>query len=181
MAALYFSQPTGTAKGTEERRAMAMWDKLFKKKDEDSAGLNPIVQKSPPPSAAPRASAARPAPRPVPAAAPPEDPPAEKTESETKKRKKSESGTKTRATDDQALLKRGLLRQSKGDHDGAIADFSKAIELNGNCVQAYAARGVSREAKGDGAGAKSDYSKSIQLEIMNEINRQMRENPDVEV
>jgi tetratricopeptide (TPR) repeat protein len=164
---------------------MAMWDKLFKRKDEGPARLNPIVQKSPPPAAAPRASAARPSPAAAqaPAAPRPEAPPTAKGESETKKRKKGESGTKTRsrAADDQALLKRGLLRQSQGDHDGAIADFSKAIELNGNCVQAYAARGVSREAKGDGNGAKSDYSKSIQIEIMNEINRQMRENPEVEM
>jgi tetratricopeptide (TPR) repeat protein len=166
-----------------------MWDKLFNKKDEASTKLNPIVQKSPPPAAAPRVSAARPVPRPAPVAAsqapaPPkaEATPMAKPEGETKKRKKSESGTKTRtrATDDQALLKRGMLRQSQGDHDGAIVDFGKAIELNPNLVQAYASRGVSREAKGDAGGAKSDYSKSIQIEIMNEINRQMRDNPEVE-
>jgi tetratricopeptide (TPR) repeat protein len=168
---------------------MAMWDKLFKKKDEEPARLNPIIQKSPPPAAAPRVSAARPVPRPAPVSnrEASESPKAEaqpkgNPEGESKRRKRSESGTKTRtrATDDQALLKRGMLRQSQGDHDGAIADFGKAIELNPNLVQAYASRGVSREAKGDPAGAKSDYSKSIQIEIMNEINRQMRDNPEVE-
>jgi len=170
---------------------MALWDKLFKKKDEGPARLNPIVQKNPMPVAAPRVSNARPAPAPariVPPAPPPKpaevkhpDPP-EKLERETKSRKKKpEGGTKSRPRDDAAFVKRGLARQSEGDHDGAIEDFTKAIELNPNLAQAYASRGVSREAKGDGGGAKSDYSKSIQIEIMSEISRQMNENPDVEV
>ena len=30
---------------------MALWDKLFKNKDEESGRLNPIVQKNPPPVA----------------------------------------------------------------------------------------------------------------------------------
>ena len=157
---------------------MAMWDKLFKKKDEGSGRLNPIVQKNPQPSAAPRVSNARPVAKPATPA--PEKPTPERETNSRKKR--SDSGTKRmKATDDQSLLKRGLLHQSQGDHDGAIADFTKAIEANPNLAQAYAARGVSREAKGDSSGAKSDYSQSIQIEIMSEINRQMRENPDVEV
>ena len=102
-------------------------------------------------------------------------------ERETKSRKKSEGGTKSRPKDEGAFVDRGLRRQSQGDHDGAIEDFTKAIELNPNLAKAYAARGVSREAKGDGGGAKSDYSKSLQIEIMGEISRQMRENPDVEM
>jgi tetratricopeptide (TPR) repeat protein len=166
---------------------MAMWDKLFsKKKDEDPRKLNPIVQKSPMPAAPARVSAARPVPKPVeppPAKPPPPprvpEPPA--VERETKSRKKPEETKSRRPTDAETFLKRGLTRQSMREHDGAIEDFSKAIELDGNLAKAYAARGVSREAKGDGDGAKSDYSKSIQIEIMNEIGRQMRENPDVEM
>src|SRR5262245_13451710 len=164
---------------------MPMWDKLFGKKDEGPARLNPIVQKHPMPSAPPRASAARPAePAPVRGETAHEksDPHLPRAERETKSRKKGETGTKTRVpTDEEGYLKRGLHRQAHSDHDGAIEDFNKAIQLNGNLAKAYAARGVSREAKGDGDGAKSDYSKSIQIEIMNEIGRQMRENPDVEV
>jgi outer membrane biosynthesis protein TonB len=174
---------------------MALWDKLFnKKKDEHPGQLNPIVQKSPAPTAAPRVSAARPVPKPAPPPAPAPIKPApvvqEKSEirlpppeRETKSKKKAESNTKTRINpkDDKAFMKRGLARQAKGDHAGAIEDFSLAIQVNPDCGQAYASRGVSREAKGDSAGAKADYSKSIQIEIMSEINRQMRDNPEVEM
>ena len=163
---------------------MELWDKLFKKKDDGSSGFKPIVQKAPPPAAPPRVSNAKPAPKPV--APPPPPPPAPqpaavRPEREAKSRKKPEGGTKSRPKDEGAFVDRGLRRQSQGDHDGAIEDFTKAIELNPNLAKAYAARGVSREAKGDGGGAKSDYSKSLQIEIMSEISRQMRENPDVEM
>ncbi len=162
---------------------MALWDKLFKKKDDDTVGFKPIVQKAPPPVAPARVSNARPVPKPVAPPPPPPPPPPvlEKPERETKAKKKPEGGTKSRPKDEGAFVDRGIRRQSQGDHDGAIEDFTKAIELNPNLAKAYAARGVSREAKGDGGGAKSDYSKSIQIEIMGEINRQMRENPDVEM
>jgi tetratricopeptide (TPR) repeat protein len=183
---------------------MAMWDKLFKKKDEGSDRLNPIVQKQPMPSAAPRVSAARPV-QPLPAKGEPStkvrekpepespkgeretrsrekpEPEPPKPERETKSRKKPEETKSRRPSDSESFLKRGLARQAHGEHDAAIEDFSKAIELDGNLAKAYAARGVSKEAKGDGDGAKGDYSKSIQIEIMNEIGRQMRENPDVEM
>lgn len=163
---------------------MAMWDKLFKKKDEGSGKLNPIVQKTPMPAAPVRVSAAKPVLKPEPAPvkmhAPPPPPPPE-PERETKNRKKPEETKSRRPTDAESFLKRGLARQSQRQHDSAIEDFTKAIELDGNLAKAFAARGVSREAKGDGDGAKSDYSKSIQIEIMNEISRQMRENPDVEM
>jgi tetratricopeptide (TPR) repeat protein len=173
---------------------MALWDKIFKKKDEDPRALNPIVQKNPPPAAPVRVSQARPVPKPAPAAPPPPPPqtrsrvrsssrlPKVEEGPETKTRKKKEeTGTKSRPSDDAAFVKRGMARQQKGEHDAAIADFTKAIEMNPDCVQAYASRGLSREAKGDADGAKADYSKSIQIQIMVEINRQMRENPDVEV
>jgi tetratricopeptide (TPR) repeat protein len=162
---------------------MAMWDKLFKKKDDDSTRLNPIVQKQPMPAAPARVSNARPVAKPEPPPKAVEKPPPEppKAERETKSRKKPEETKSRRPSDAESFLKRGLSRQSAREHDAAIEDFTKAIELDGNLAKAYAARGVSKEAKGDGAGAKSDYSKSIQIEIMSEINRQMRENPDVEM
>ena len=163
---------------------MAMWDKLFKKKDDDSTRLNPIVQRQPMPSAPARVSAAKPVvkvepPPPKVVEKAPREPP--KPERETKSRKKPEETKSRRPSDAESFLKRGLNRQAMREHDGAIEDFTKAIELDGNLSKAYAARGVSKEAKGDGDGAKADYSKSIQIEIMNEIGRQMRENPDVEM
>ena len=161
---------------------MPMWDKLFKKKGEAASGLNPIVQKHPMPSAPARVSAARPVePAPVVKVQPKPATQVPKQEADTKSRKKPEETKSRRPTDAESFLKRGLARQAAREHDSAIEDFSKAIELDGNLSKAYAARGVSKEAKGDGDGAKSDYSKSIQIEIMNEISRQMRENPDVEV
>ena len=161
---------------------MAMWDKLFKKKDDGPSKLNPIVQKSPMPASPTRVSTAKPVAKPAPPPVRIEVPPAPpEPQRETKSRKKPEETKSRRPSDAESFLKRGLARQSHREHDSAIEDFTKAIELDGNLAKAYAARGVSREAKGDGEGAKSDYSKSIQIEIMNEIGRQMRENPDVEM
>ncbi|HVR85157.1 MAG TPA: tetratricopeptide repeat protein [Planctomycetota bacterium] len=175
---------------------MALWDKIFKKKDEGPGRLNPIVQKNPPPAAPIRVSSAKPAAKHVVKPAPAVDsstptksrhksssqlPKVEVTVETKSRKKKEETGTRSRPADDAAFVKRGIARQQKGEHDAAIADFTKAIELNPDCVQAYASRGVSKDAQGDTAGAKSDYSKSIQIQIMVEINRQMRDNPDVEV
>jgi tetratricopeptide (TPR) repeat protein len=171
---------------------MALWDRIFKKKDDGSGRLNPVVQKNPPPAAPLRVPAAKPAAKPPLAsnsAAPtksrnkssPRLPKVEEPVDTKSRKKKEETGTRSRPNDDGAFVKRGIARQQKGEHDAAIADFTKAIELNPDCVQAYASRGVSKDATGDTAGAKSDYSKSIQIQIMVEIDRQMRENPDVEV
>ncbi|HZF00203.1 MAG TPA: tetratricopeptide repeat protein [Planctomycetota bacterium] len=163
---------------------MALWDKIFKKKDETPGKLNPIVQKSPAPAAPVRVSSAKPVPKPVEAAPAKSRPKSSATlpaVEEAKPKKQRETGTKVKANDDAAFLKRGMARQAKGDHDGAIADFSKAIELNPECVQAYASRGVSKDAKGDTNGAKADYSTSISIQITAEINRQIRENPEVDL
>ena len=119
------------------------------------------------------------------AAAPPPPAPVEKkAERGTSTRKKpteTSRKTKTRLKDDEAYLKRGLERQQAGDHAGAVEDFTKAIEMNGSCFRAYEGRGVSRERTGDTAGAKSDYMTSISIQVNAELNRQMRENPDVSV
>ena len=39
---------------------------------------------------------------------------------------------------------RGLAKSAKGDQDGAIADFSKAIELNPKLAVAYFNRGLAK-------------------------------------
>ena len=53
----------------------------------------------------------------------------------------------------------GLARQTKGDLDGAIADYSKAIELNPKIAEAYNNRGLARYDKEDFDGAIADYTK----------------------
>jgi Flp pilus assembly protein TadD len=116
----------------------------------------------------------------APAPPPSSSPPKKETATRTKPKETSRR-TKSRVPDEQALVARGRKRQEAGDHDGAIADFTKAIELNAECFQAYEARGVSRERKGDTEGAKSDYMRSISIQVNAELSRQMRENPDVSV
>jgi tetratricopeptide (TPR) repeat protein len=53
------------------------------------------------------------------------------------------------------------LRQ--GDVDGAIADFTRAIELDPSSGLAYCNRGYARQAKGDLPGALADYHRAVAL------------------
>jgi hypothetical protein len=71
-----------------------------------------------------------------------------------------------------AALRRGVVLQAKGEHGPAIAEFDRAIELDSQCIEAYAARGISRELQGDVSGAKEDYTRSISFEVRAEIDRQ---------
>ena len=57
--------------------------------------------------------------------------------------------------------------EPKGDLDGALADFNKAIELKPDYVNAYDARGNVRSKKGDLDGALADYNKAIGLNPTN--------------
>jgi tetratricopeptide (TPR) repeat protein len=62
---------------------------------------------------------------------------------------------------------RGVARQNKGDLDGALADYSRAIELNPHDATAYNDRGVVKVAKGDLDGALADYSRALELNPRN--------------
>jgi Flp pilus assembly protein TadD len=59
--------------------------------------------------------------------------------------------------------KRGLAREAKGDHDGAVADYNRAIDLNPKDAGAYMNRGFAKQANGDQDGAIADYNRALEL------------------
>jgi len=64
----------------------------------------------------------------------------------------------------------GYAKWAKGDLDGAIADYTKAIALKPDDAKAYFNRGGVKGAKGDLEGAISDYTKVIELKPDDAIN-----------
>ncbi|HLJ13464.1 MAG TPA: HEAT repeat domain-containing protein [Bryobacteraceae bacterium] len=58
---------------------------------------------------------------------------------------------------------RGYLKKSKGDLDGAIADFTRAIELSPQCGDAYRYRWEARHANGEVDDAKADLVIAFRL------------------
>ncbi len=63
----------------------------------------------------------------------------------------------------EGFLNRGSARRFNGDRNGAIADFSRAIELDSKSVSAIYNRGITRLQKGDYEGAIADLSRAIDL------------------
>ncbi|HMF80187.1 MAG TPA: tetratricopeptide repeat protein [Candidatus Acidoferrum sp.] len=61
------------------------------------------------------------------------------------------------------LVNRGIEKGKKGDLDGAIADFDRAITLNPKDDAPYYNRAQARRLKKDAAGAIADYTKAIEL------------------
>ena len=59
---------------------------------------------------------------------------------------------------------RGLDRQNRGDLDGAIADYTRALQLESNDASIYFGRGAARQKKNDLEGALADYNKAIELD-----------------
>ena len=51
----------------------------------------------------------------------------------------------------------GVIKARKGDIEGAIADFDRAVERDPKYPHAYLNRGIARQTKSDFAGALSDY------------------------
>ena len=70
----------------------------------------------------------------------------------------------TQAADAQSaavFMKRGYAKFNKGDYQGALADFNKAIEINPQDSIAYYNRGSAKDELGDYQGAIADYNKAL--------------------
>jgi tetratricopeptide (TPR) repeat protein len=63
-----------------------------------------------------------------------------------------------------AYNERGVAKGVKGDIDGAIADFTRAIELYPKYGTAYNNRGLAKKNKGDLDGAIADCTRAIELD-----------------
>lgn len=63
-----------------------------------------------------------------------------------------------------AYIKRGSGKYSKNDVEGAIADFSRAIEADPKSVYAYSGRAYVKRRNADPEGAISDSSRAIELD-----------------
>jgi tetratricopeptide (TPR) repeat protein len=63
-----------------------------------------------------------------------------------------------------AYNNRGTAWKNKGDYDRAIADYSKAIELDPQYALAYYNRGIAWKNKRDYGRAMADYNKLIELD-----------------
>jgi tetratricopeptide (TPR) repeat protein len=64
---------------------------------------------------------------------------------------------------DVAYNNRGVSLAAKDDHDGAIADFTRAIRLNGRDYIHFRNRGDSWQAKDEDDRAIADYDQAIRL------------------
>ena len=73
----------------------------------------------------------------------------------------------TQAADAQSAddyLKRGNAKSDLKDYQGAIADYSKAIEINPKDAAAYNNRGVANRKLGDNRAAIADYNKALEID-----------------
>ena len=63
-----------------------------------------------------------------------------------------------------AYTSRGVAKECKGDHDGAIADYTRTIELNPKDAAAYTSRGLAKGRKHDHDGAIADHTRVVELD-----------------
>ena len=60
-------------------------------------------------------------------------------------------------------LNRGNTKYHLRDYQGAIADYTKAIEINPQYALNYINRGIAKGMSGDHYGACSDYKKAVSV------------------
>ena len=65
--------------------------------------------------------------------------------------------------DARGYLERGNVRAGLGDGQGAIADYTCALQLDPDLAEAYAGRSLVRYLQGDNLGVLSDYQQTYQL------------------
>ena len=63
------------------------------------------------------------------------------------------------------LIESGISKKNLADYKGAIADYTKAIELDPDYASAYYNRGNSKNSLKDYKGAIADYTKAIELKL----------------
>jgi Flp pilus assembly protein TadD len=61
------------------------------------------------------------------------------------------------------LLQRGAASLKKADFETAIEVFTRAIQLNAKCAEAYRGRGMALSLSGDPEKAKEDFTIAIRL------------------
>ena len=59
---------------------------------------------------------------------------------------------------------RAYDKSKRGDHYGAISDYTKAIEINPQYEDAYINRGIAKRNLNDYYGAISDYNKALEID-----------------
>jgi len=57
----------------------------------------------------------------------------------------------------------GIARLQQGNLGGGIADLTKALEIDPQCVEAYLARALARSYQGDLAGVRADLTKVLEI------------------
>ncbi len=69
-------------------------------------------------------------------------------------------------TDDMAknVLSNGKAKLASGNHKGAIADFTRAIELDSKLAPAYFNRGIAKSAIGENKSSRADFVKAIKYD-----------------
>lgn len=67
-------------------------------------------------------------------------------------------------SDAASYVRQGKACLEKGDFDGAILNYDKAIEISPNCLDAYYSRGLAHYANNDNDRAVADWTKCIEID-----------------